>query len=176
MKMKDKSQHSILVVGQAVAFICAASALLAQDANFDDLPSEVKDYAVAVRAKCVAHGSDAKPYDDPMQGITFINLDKRAAWMVDDERLCNEATHGANCDDSGCDLKIWTNVGGNRWKLVFDEQVLRNFPSIDRGSNSLNFIMIALKGGDDRCSRPPEESCDFVVSYKDGRWQWDSIY
>lgn len=168
--------HSILAIGLMVNSICAASVTLAQDASFDDLPTEVKDYVVRVRDLCVARGSGSKTYDDPMQGITAIRIDEQPAWMVDDERLCNEAARDANCDDSGCDLKIWSEVGRNRWKTVFDEHVLRNFPSVDEQTNKLSVMVIALTGDDDRCKRPPDQSCEFMVSYSDGRWRWNLVH
>lgn len=110
--MSNHCRHSILAAGLLVNSVCAAS-LLAQDATFDDLPAEVKDYASDIRALCVADGTAPKPFDDPMQGITRIQLESRRAWLVDTERLCNDAMHtGGNCHFRGCILQFGAESDG----------------------------------------------------------------
>ncbi len=149
------------------------------DAQYRHLPTEVRQYAESVRKSCIDLNPQSKPYD-LMQGIDSVELGGAPALFVDAETLCNSRMAGANCNNRGCDLKIWKRVGSNGWRKVFDENLFRKFISVD-DEGHFKLMVVTIYAGDPRCHPKPGKfytsgkSCDALVHYRGNRWAWQKI-
>jgi hypothetical protein len=159
----------------------APSAPAAPTIQFRELPREVQDHVNKVRQSCKDLDPEFKPYD-LMQGITAIDLggDNSRDIMVDNEKLCNNWMKGENCSNRGCDLKIWKQIGSRSWQKVFDEHLYQKYVSVSE-KRHFRFMVVSIYAGDSKCRPEPGafytsgQSCDLLVSYRNGRWLWEPV-
>ena len=174
-------QVAVAAAASALVFFCAFGSASGQtpDMQYRNLPAELRQYAESVRKSCIDLSPDSKPYD-LMQGINAVELGGAPALFVDAETLCSSRMAGANCNNRGCDLKVWKRVGPNSWRKVFDENLFRKFISLnDKGHFKL--MVVTIYAGDPRC-HPKRgkfytsgKSCDALVHYRRDRWVWQKI-
>jgi hypothetical protein len=164
-----------------LALICSFASAAGQtpNAQYRHLPAQVRHYVEGVRKDCVDLNPQSKP-DDLMQGIDSVKLGGAPALFVDAETLCNSRMAGANCNNRGCDLKIWKEVRPNSWQKVFDENLFRKFISVD-DQGHFKLMVVTIYAGDLRCHPKPGKlytsgkSCDALVHYRRDRWVWQKI-
>jgi len=148
--------------------------------RFQELPTDIRSHVNEVRRACKELDPDFKPYDD-LQGVTIIDLtgDGSRDLMVDNEELCNSHIAGANCNNRGCDLIIWKEVDRGSWKKIFKEHLHRKFISVHTETSRFQLMAVSIYAGDPRCKPRKEytsgQSCDLLVSYRNGQWQWELI-
>ena len=100
--------------------------------------------------------------------------------ILDAETVCNGRHAGANCNNRGCDLKIWKQTSRTSWMKIFDEHLHRNFISITE-DNRFRMMAVSVYAGDPHCKPDPNkfytsgQSCDALVYYRGDRWIWQKI-
>jgi hypothetical protein len=149
--------------------------------QYDQLPQEVRNTVRDIRNSCKEDNPDFKPYAID-QGITIVDLDGSGSRdiMLDAENVCDGAHAGANCSNRGCDLAIWKQTGKTSWKKIFKEHLHRKFISLSEDSR-FQLMAISIYAGDLRCKPDPKrnytsgQSCDALVSYRNGSWIWQKI-
>jgi len=167
----------------AAALLPASTSLAAAqslEAQYHALPAEVRHYVEDVRKSCVELEPQSKP-DDILQGIDSIELGGASALFVDAENLCKSRMAGANCNNRGCDLKIWKRSGPQSWRKVFDKNLFRKFISVtDEGQ--FKFMVVTIYAGDPHCHPKPGkfytsgQGCDAMVHYRKDRFDWQVIH
>ena len=149
--------------------------------QYQQLPNDVRHYVESIRESCIALDPQSKPYDS-MQGITVVDLDGEGSrdLLVDTEQLCNGWLKGANCNNRGCVMKIWKQVGQQSWKKIFDKNLFRKFISLGKG-NRFRLMAVSIYAGDPHCKPDPGkdytsgQSCDALVFYLGNAWRWEKI-
>ena len=170
----------IVALPGSIQHVEPASAEISQ-IQFDQLPSQVRDAIRKVREACKEQGSDISL--DDMQGITAVSLtgDRSRHIVIENEGLCGGQMAGANCSNRGCDLAIWREMPGNRWRKVFDEHVHAKYLVIDWETMRLQMMVVSLSADDPRCKPNPRkqttsgQSCNLIVTYKNNQWNWEIV-
>ena len=158
---------------------CGAASGQTPDARYRSLPTEVRHYAESVRKSCTDLDPKSKP-TDLMQGIDSVLLGGAPALFVDAETLCNARMAGGNCNNRGCDLKIWKQIGPNAWRKVFDENLFKKFVSFD-DQGRFKLMVVTIYAGNPHCRPKPGKlytsgkGCDTLVRYRRDRWVWQKL-
>lgn len=164
-----------------VALVFVAQPALAQrrEIKFFELPLDIQRHVTEVRKSCRELHDEGMHVSEPSQGVTVVDIERDGStdFLVDNEEICGTHMAGANCSNRGCDLLIWQQRSG-RWFKVFEEHLHAKFVSIDEDTRHLQMMAVSIYAGDDKCDPPPEtdfssgKSCDRVVLFKHGKWQW----
>jgi hypothetical protein len=98
--MSREALQTTSIIG-ALLLWCVYAFAQSQQVEFQDLPKEVRDYAVQVRSACKE--VDENLALDEMQGISIVDLAVKGprAIIVDNEGLCSNWIKGANLFGSG---------------------------------------------------------------------------
>jgi hypothetical protein len=77
---------------------------------------------------------------------------------------------------AGCKLRVLKQVGARHWKLILDEMVSSHWflSASQKGHVRLMSVSISRKLSD-RCSDPDGSMCDYLLTWKRGRWVWNRI-
>lgn len=164
----------------ALVFALGATAPLAAEMQYQDLPANAKTYVEGIRATCKEQvGPEAIP-GYQMAGISLVDLgDGTPALILDNETICTTGYAGANCSNRGCDLVIMAKKGQS-WKEVFNEHLYEKIISIGQ-DGKLKLITAVIYAGDPHCHPRPgvspvsSETCDVVIRYKNKGWHWQKI-
>jgi len=142
-----------------------------------EYPAQVRQLLDQVRSGCKEEGN--QPTEYPEAGVTIVDLDQDGskdiileAWRACEVQMKN---FGA-CNTAGCELKIFKQVGAHRWELVLDETVSPDYflSATEKGRVRLIALSVSRKISQ-RCPDPDGGSCDYLLSWKRGRWIWDRI-
>ena len=129
--------------------------------NFNQLPKEVRDLAVAVRNQCKDLDPE-KTFTD-MQGILILSLngDSSRDIIVDNKDLCGGQMPGANCSNRACTVTIYKEVSKGKWRKIFSEDLYDKFLAIDWDTMRFQLMVASIYAGDLKWTpimRQPEPS------------------
>jgi hypothetical protein len=164
-----------------VGFVSATSVCAQPSLEFRQLPREIRDRAIEVRASCKELNPEITFND--MQGITVLDLkgDGSRDIVVDNEGLCGEHMAGANCSNRGCDLLIYKEITRGQWTKIFEEHLYEKHLAIDWETMRLQLMIASIYAGDPRCQPNPRKdytsgkSCNLIVTYRNDKWNWELI-
>jgi hypothetical protein len=171
----------VLVVTLIVFSFLAGPLVAQQNLEFQQLPKEVRDLAIEVRASCKEADPDRK-FDD-MQGIQILSLsgDRSRDIVVDNEELCGAHMAGFNCSNHGCDLTIFKETSRGLWRKIFEDHLHSKYLAIDWETMRLQLMIVSIYAGDPRCQPDPKKeytsgkSCNLIVTYRNNNWNWERI-
>ncbi len=171
-----KATRAIASVLAALLFphIALAESWLTLDPS--QYPDEVGQLLDQSRSDCKEAGAEVVDY--PQAGVTIVDLNRDGSKdiILEAWRTCAVPLKGAGCNTAGCDLRVFKQVGGRQWKLILDETVSSDWflSASQKGHVRLMAVSISRKLSD-RCPDPDGSVCDYLLSWKRGRWVWDRI-
>jgi hypothetical protein len=172
-----KTMKKVLAVACLAALTTGAQAQDKLPTEFYELPLFIQREVRGIRASCAemmkeSGVQESEPW--PMAGINAFYLDRTPAILIDDRHVCNNVYKGANCHTWGCDVRIYRQTTKD-WEKILDEPVGQLFLST---SNNSVFILAALSFTgkyEEKCGRPRVEHCDYLLSRKNGKWNWQKL-
>jgi hypothetical protein len=172
-----KATKTIAVTLAALLLPHIAVAETQQTLDASDYPAEVKKLLDDARSACRENSGQVS--EDPQAGVTIIDLDRDGSKdiLLDGWHTCDIPVKGNGaCNTGGCDIEIFKQVGPHKWKLVFDETLWTNWflSTSQEGHFRLMAFSVSRKIVD-RCPDPSGGTCDFLLYWKHGRWDWDRI-
>lgn len=163
-------------------FLCCGGLACGAEDQFaaGDLPPEARETIAETRKICREVYPEMQLYDG-LEGISFVSVEGLGdVVMVDNEHICgNIRTAGVNCTNRGCDLAIW-GKGKNGWKKLFEDHLYQKFISV-RDGDRLVAIVASIYAGSPQCKPKPGaeftsgQSCDVVIRYRRGGWQYELL-
>ena len=185
--LRRSALKKVLIAAAACAISTSAAAFPTDQQGlpiYSKLPKEVRDTAASVRASCKeAFHDEEPPKFDEWQGIHIVDLkgDGSDDIVVDHEHLCDSRMAGFNCSNRACELEIYKQVGKGKWRKVFSEDLYDKHLVIDWETNRLQMMIASIFYGDPRCQPDPKKeytsgkSCNLIVTYRNGKWNWQKI-
>ncbi|MGO4513799.1 hypothetical protein AB4Z51_43240 [Bradyrhizobium sp. 2TAF36] len=139
------------------------------------VPTELATRIRDITASCKEAGLNVSAA--PAPGVTQIDLngDGSRDFLFDTQQICG-ASPGYGCSNRGCHLVVYKQVGPNAHRKVLDElYALERFISISK-KGRINLIAYSAPGGFGRCQhKSRDEGCDYLLFWKNGGWNWESI-
>jgi hypothetical protein len=173
--MKAQKAISLVLATLLLPHVAMAESWLSLEPS--DYPAEVRQVLDQVRSACEEQGSEVA--EDSQAGVTIIDLarDGSKDILLEAWRACSVQMKGFGaCNTAGCDLKIFKQVGRNKWKSVFDEIVSPDWflSASEKGYFRLLALSVSRKISD-RCPDPDGTGCDYLIYWKRGHFIWDRI-
>ena len=173
--MKATKAIASVLVALLFPHIALAESWLTLDPT--QYPDEVRQSLDQSRSGCKEAGAEVVEYAQAGVTIVDLNRDGSKDIILEPWRACSVQVKGfGGCNTAGCELKVFKQVGGRQWKLILDETVGSDWflSSSQRGHVRLLAVSISRKLSD-RCPDPDGSVCDYLLSWKRGRWVWDRI-
>jgi hypothetical protein len=138
------------------------------------LPTELAALIGGISDSCKASGLQVPAGGAP--GVTRIDLngDGSRDFLFDSRGVCGgELGHG--CSPRGCYLVVYKQFGPRAYRKVLDELYdIERFISISK-NRRLNLIAYLSPGEFGRCKKSRNESCDYLLFWRNGGWIWQLL-
>lgn len=138
------------------------------------LPTELATLIGGISDACKASGLQVPAGGTPGVRRIDLNGDGSRDFLFDSRGVCGgELGHG--CSPRGCYLIVYKQFGPKTYRKVLDELYdIERFISISK-NRRLNLIAYLSPGEFGRCKKSRNESCDYLLFWRNGGWNWQLL-
>jgi hypothetical protein len=138
------------------------------------LPTELAAIIKEITDACKASGLQVPEGGAPGVRRIDLNGDGSQDFLFDSRAVC-EGALGHGCSPRGCYLVVYKQFGPKAYRKVLDELYdIERFISISK-NRRLNLIAYLSPGEFGRCKRSRNESCDYLLFWRNGGWIWQLL-
>ncbi|MFZ5731439.1 MAG: hypothetical protein ACOY4O_01800 [Pseudomonadota bacterium] len=138
------------------------------------LPTELAATIKEITDACKASGLQVPEGGAPGVRRIDLNGDGSQDFLFDSRDVC-EGAFGHGCSPRGCYLVVYKQFGPKAYRKVLDELYdIERFISISK-NRRLNLIAYLSPGEFGRCKRSRNESCDYLLFWRRGGWDWQLL-
>lgn len=159
---------------QILAIESGATATPESSSIEPQLPTELNATIREITESCKASGLQVPEGGAPGVRRIDLNGDGSQDFLFDSRDVCRgELGHG--CSPRGCYLVVYKQLGPTAYRKVLDELYdIERFISISK-NRRLNLIAYLSPGEFGRCKRSRDESCDYLLFWRNGGWVWQLL-
>lgn len=136
------------------------------------LPTELAAIIQEITHSCKESGLQVPAGGAPGVRKIDLNGDGSQDFLFDSHDVCS-GSHG--CSPRGCYLVVFKQLGPGAYRKVLDELYdVDRFISISKNKR-LNLIAYLSPGEFGRCKKSRNESCDYLLFWRNGGWIWQLL-
>lgn len=160
---------------QILAIEAGATTTPASSSTAPHLPTELATTIREIADSCKERGLQVSASAAGEPGVTRIDLngDGSQDFLFDSQLVCGSS--GLGCSNRGCYLVVYKQFGPGAYRKVLDELYdLERFISVSK-ARRLNLIAYSSPGEFGRCKKSRNESCDYLLFWRNGGWVWQTV-